>query len=137
MDKSDFVIIGGVACGPKTAATLARRLPGTSITLFQKEERLSYGTCGLPYFASGDINSFDELTYTPYGIPRDRDFFKKSKGFDVITNAEVVSIDRENKKVTVQNQNIWDEDSGKGPALLHGVSVPAVDTTRKTQSGYP
>jgi len=102
MKKSDFVIVGGVAAGPKTAATLARRLPDTHITLFQRDREVSYGTCGMPYFASGDINSFEELTFTSYGIPRDPDFFKKTKNFDVTTGAEVIGIDREKKTVTVR-----------------------------------
>jgi NADPH-dependent 2,4-dienoyl-CoA reductase/sulfur reductase-like enzyme/rhodanese-related sulfurtransferase len=91
---SDVVIVGGVACGPKTAATLARRLQNATITVFQKEYRISYGTCGLPYFASGDINSFDELTKTSYDVPRSPDFFRRSKGFEVVPGAEVMSIDR-------------------------------------------
>jgi NADPH-dependent 2,4-dienoyl-CoA reductase/sulfur reductase-like enzyme/rhodanese-related sulfurtransferase len=102
MDRSEFVIIGGVACGPKTAATLARRLPGASITLFQKEERLSYATCGLPYFASGDVGSLNELESTSYGQKRDADFFEKTKGFEVVTGAEVTAINRADKTITVK-----------------------------------
>ncbi|MEW5925534.1 MAG: FAD-dependent oxidoreductase, partial [Candidatus Zixiibacteriota bacterium] len=100
--KSDIVVIGGVAAGPKTAATLARRLPNARITLFEKGEHISFGTCGLPYFASGDIDSFRELTVTSYGVPRDVDFFKNTKGFEVITGAEAVEIDRKSKTVTVK-----------------------------------
>ncbi len=103
MEKSDFVIIGGVACGPKTGATLARRSPNAKITLFQKEEGVSYGSCGLPYFASGDINSFEELNQTSYGVQRDIEFFKNTRGFDVVTQAEVTAIDRAAKVVTVKN----------------------------------
>ena len=101
-ERSDVVIIGGVACGPKTAATLARRLPDLKITLFQREKELSYGSCGLPYFASGDISSFQELTTTSYDIPRTPDFFEKTKGFAAITEAEVVAVDPDNKKITVR-----------------------------------
>ena len=36
--RSDVVIIGGVAAGPKTAATLARRNGELAITVFQKEK---------------------------------------------------------------------------------------------------
>jgi len=100
-NKSDVVIIGGVAAGPKTAATLARRRPDLKITVFEKGSHISFGSCGLPYFASGDISSFEELTLTSYGIPRDVQFFKNSKGFEVITGAEVTEIDRPNKKVRV------------------------------------
>lgn len=101
-ESSDVVIIGGVACGPKTAATLARRVPDLKITLFQKEKDLSYGTCGMPYFASGDIPDFQELILTNYGVPRDAEFFRMTKGFTSIPEAEVVSIDRERKSVSVR-----------------------------------
>ena len=94
-NKIKVIIIGGVAAGPKTGATLARRMPEAEITLFQKEDTVSYGTCGLPYFASGDVGSFEELTKTSYGIKRDADFFRCSKGFDVITGTEVIKIDRD------------------------------------------
>ncbi|MBN2226192.1 MAG: FAD-dependent oxidoreductase [candidate division Zixibacteria bacterium] len=97
---SDCVIIGGVAAGPKCAATLARRRPGATITLFQKEELLSYGTCGLPFFASGDISSLEELLITSYGVARDADFFAKAKSFTAITAAEITTIDREKKTIT-------------------------------------
>lgn len=108
MNKSEYVIIGGVACGPKTGAVLARRLPQASITLFQKECNISYGTCGLPYFASGDINSFEELNQTSYGVKRDVEFFKKTKGFEVITESEVIAINRTEKFVTVKNLKTGD-----------------------------
>jgi NADPH-dependent 2,4-dienoyl-CoA reductase/sulfur reductase-like enzyme/rhodanese-related sulfurtransferase len=101
-DKSDFVIIGGVAAGPKTAATLARRLPESTITLFQKEKHLSYAACGFPFFASGEVNSLEELLSTSYGVPRDTGFFKDTKGFNAVTSAEVTAIDRERKTVSVR-----------------------------------
>lgn len=105
LNKSDIVVVGGVAAGPKAAATLARRLPKAKITLFEKGSHISFGTCGLPYFASGDIDSFRELTVTSYGVVRDVDFFKKTKGLEVITGAEIVEIDRKGKTVTVKKSD--------------------------------
>jgi NADPH-dependent 2,4-dienoyl-CoA reductase/sulfur reductase-like enzyme/rhodanese-related sulfurtransferase len=102
MERSDFVIIGGVAAGPKTAATLARRMPGARITLFQRDARLSFARCGLPYFASGDINSIEELMRTPYGVTRDADFFTATKGFRAFTGTEVTRIDRAAKTITAR-----------------------------------
>lgn len=125
-DKSDFVIIGGVAAGPKTAATLARRLPGAAITLFQKEEHTSYATCGLPYFASGDINSFEELTLTGYAVPRTPSFFRRTKGFDVFTGAEVVRIDRRKTTVLVKMPATGETmEHGYGKLVIATGAVPA------------
>ncbi len=103
MEKSDVVIIGGVAVGPKTAATYIRRKPRAKVTLFQKEAYLSYASCGLPYFASGDVDSFIELTHTVWRVSRDAEYFKSIKGFTAIPNTEVMAIDRGRKVVTFQS----------------------------------
>lgn len=44
-----IVIIGGVACGPKTACRLKRILPESRVTLIDRDRFVSYGACGLPY----------------------------------------------------------------------------------------
>lgn len=125
-NASDFVIIGGVAAGPKTAATLARRLPRASITLFQKEDRLSYASCGMPYFASGDIDSFAELTRLPWGNERNEQFFRDARGFTAITGAEVTAIDRERKTVTVQHKgSSTPEEHSYGKLVLATGACPA------------
>ncbi len=95
--KSKIVVIGGKAAGPKTAATLARRLPAAEITLYQKERYFSFSTCGLPFFASGDVNSFEQLTFTSYSTPKTPEFYRKSKGFDFIPGVDVISIERDKK----------------------------------------
>ena len=124
-EKSDFVVIGGVAAGPKTAATLARRLPGASITLFQKEEHLSYATCGFPYFASGEVNEFKELLLTPYGVVRDAAFFKHTKGFDAVTSARVTAIHRDNKTVSVEKTDTGEVfEHGYGRLVVATGAVP-------------
>jgi NADPH-dependent 2,4-dienoyl-CoA reductase/sulfur reductase-like enzyme len=43
------LIIGGVACGGKTAARLMRIDPEAEVTILEKGEYLSYAGCGLPY----------------------------------------------------------------------------------------
>jgi NADPH-dependent 2,4-dienoyl-CoA reductase/sulfur reductase-like enzyme/rhodanese-related sulfurtransferase len=101
------VIIGGDAAGLKVAARLRRLLPNISITVLEKTEILSYAGCGLPYYLSGDIDSFRELTTTAWGQHKDVDYFKKNKDFDVLTSHEVVSIDSDLKKVVA---NVADTD---------------------------
>ena len=129
MDKSDVVIVGGVACGPKTGAVLARRKPDARITLFQRDTRMSYGSCGMPYFASGDIATFAELEATSYGIPRNADWFSKTRGFKVVAGAEVTAIDRGNKTVTVK-------DLASGESYEHGYSQ-LVLATGAVPNGVP
>jgi len=97
--KLKIVVIGGKAAGPKAAATLTRRLPDAELTLYQKEKYSSFSTCGLPFFASGDVNSYEQLTFTPYGTPKTPEFYRLSKGFDFIPGVEVISIERDRKIV--------------------------------------
>ncbi len=114
--KSDFVVVGGVAAGPKTAATLSRRMPDATVTLYQKEQFLSYAACGMPYFASGDIETFRKLMMTPYDVVRDSSFFETSKGFEAVVGAEVMRIERESKMVTVrgiESGETWEHEYGK------------------------
>ncbi|UCD94136.1 MAG: FAD-dependent oxidoreductase [Candidatus Zixiibacteriota bacterium] len=125
-EKSDIVIVGGVAAGPKTAATLVRRLPKARITIFEKSNDISFATCGLPYYASGDVGSFEALTLTSYGVPRDRKFFRNSRGFEVITGAEVAAIDRKKKLVRVYL-------SETGESIEHGYDKLVLATGAKPQ----
>ena len=116
VEKSDVVVIGGVACGPKVAATLARRLPEAKVTLFQKERHLSYAGCGMPYLASGDVGSFQELARTPYGVPHSVEFFKRTKGFTALTGTEVIRIDRRRKTImarVVDGSETYEHNYGK------------------------
>ncbi len=102
-EPKKVVIIGGVACGPKTAARLRRLDPEAGITLIDKGKVLSYGACGMPYYVSGDVDRVDELLETPVGVKRDAGFFKKVKGFEALTETEATKIDREKKIVETKN----------------------------------
>ena len=98
------VIIGGVACGPKTAARLRRLDPEADITLLDRGAVLSYGACGMPYYVSGEVERIDALVETPVGVKRDPGFFKTVKGFEAWTGTEATRIDREQKTVETVNR---------------------------------
>lgn len=51
--KLKVIVVGGVACGPKTASRLKRVLPEAEVTLVEKDELVSYGACGIPYYVEG------------------------------------------------------------------------------------
>ena len=97
------VIIGGVACGPKTAARLRRLHPEAEITLIERDSIVSYGACGLPYYVEGIFSRINTLIETPVGVARTPAFFDKAKGFKVLIRTEAIKIDRENKTVTIKN----------------------------------
>lgn len=99
MGTHKIVVIGGVACGPKTAARIKRIKPEAEVTLLEKGELLSYSGCGMPFYISGEVHDHNELMQTPVGVVRDTHFFKAVKDIDVHNRTLAEKIDRENKKV--------------------------------------
>lgn len=99
----NVVVIGGVALGTKAASRLKRLSPDTGVVLIDKDEKISYGGCGIPYYVSGDVADPEGLQSTAFHMVRDAGFFSKIKGFDVLTQTEVMGIDRKNKQVTAKN----------------------------------
>ena len=97
------LIIGGVACGPKTASRLKRLMPDADITMIERGRLVSYGACGLPYYVEGVFPDVEMLCETPVGVKRTPVFFEKVKGFRTITRAEADLIDRTKKMVRIRN----------------------------------
>ncbi len=98
-----IVVVGGVACGPKSASRARRMDPEAEITIVEKGELLSYAGCGLPYFLSGDVKDSKELMETAVGVVRDTVFFKNAKDINVMNNTLAESVDRKKKVVSVVN----------------------------------
>ncbi len=101
-----IVIVGGVA-GGMSAATRLRRLDETAdIVVFERGPYVSFANCGLPYFVGGLIPDRASLILqTPESLAHR---FR----LDVRPGHEVVSIDREQRVVTVR-------DLGAGTAAEH------------------
>jgi NADPH-dependent 2,4-dienoyl-CoA reductase/sulfur reductase-like enzyme/rhodanese-related sulfurtransferase len=97
--KQNIVIIGGVAAGTKAASRLKRLNPEADVTILDKDKKISYGGCGIPYYVSGDIADETELRSTAFHMLRDEVFFEKIKGVKVRVSEKATRIDRENKKV--------------------------------------
>ncbi|MBL0713266.1 MAG: FAD-dependent oxidoreductase [Desulfosarcina sp.] len=96
------LVVGGVACGPKTAARLKRLMPDAEVTMFEKGEMVSYGACGLPYYVEGMFPNIKALTHTPAGVSRTPEFFRNWKGFQTLTRTEVIAINRADKQVRIR-----------------------------------
>ncbi len=98
-----IIIIGAVALGPKVACRLGRLDSSAEITMIDRDNLVSYGGCGIPYYVGGDVADLEGLYSTIAHAKRDKKFFKTDKGVDVITEIEVTAIDRAHKKITIQN----------------------------------
>ena len=98
-----IIIIGAVALGPKVACRLRRLDPEAEITLLDRDNIISYGGCGIPYYVGGDISELEELYSTSAHIIRDNEFFENTKRIHVLTEVEAVAIDRREKSVRVKH----------------------------------
>ncbi len=88
-----ILITGGVA-GGATAAARARRLDETAeIILFERGEYISFANCGLPYYIGGTIENRDDLLVTT------KDDFMQRYNIDIRNFCEIITIDRDNKKI--------------------------------------
>ena len=93
----NVIIIGGMAAGCKAAARLNRLCPNYQITIIEKSSFVSFSSCGLPLYVSGEINDLSDLNKTSYGILRDKKYFREVKGVRVLIKTEAEEIDIENK----------------------------------------
>lgn len=96
MSNKKVVIIGGVAGGATTAARLRRLDENIEIIIMEKGDYISYANCGLPYYI-GDVIKEREalLLQTPQVM-------KQRFNIDVRTGNEVISINKEERTITVR-----------------------------------
>lgn len=94
----NFLIIGGNATGMSAATRLRKNMPNATITVIEKGELVSFGACGLPYFVGDEFSDSNNM------IARSLENFQKSN-IDVLLHHEAVSLDYQNKKVSIINTN--------------------------------
>ncbi len=91
------LIVGGVAGGAAAAARLRRLDEHAQIIMFERGEYISFANCGLPYYIGGEISDKSKLSVqTPEN-------FHAKLNVEVRIFSEVLSIDRENKKIAVRD----------------------------------
>jgi NADPH-dependent 2,4-dienoyl-CoA reductase/sulfur reductase-like enzyme/rhodanese-related sulfurtransferase len=99
----NIVVIGAVALGPKAACRFKRLEPDSKVVMVDKDDIISYGGCGIPYFISGDVSDPSQLQETSFHMVRDKTFFQEAKDIEVLTKTEALKIDRQEKYVLVKN----------------------------------
>ena len=82
----NVVIVGAVALGPKAACRFKRLEPDSRVIMVDRDEIISYGGCGIPYFISGDVSDAAQLQETSFHMLRDKEFFQEAKDIEVMTN---------------------------------------------------
>ena len=113
------IIVGGVAGGASTAARLRRLDESAQIILFEKGKYISFANCGMPYYVGGVITDRDYLlVQTVEGM-------SSRFNLDIRVCSEVVSIDRENKKVHVAGPD-GEYDESYDKLVLATGAVPVV-----------
>lgn len=126
MSSPKIVVIGGVACGPKSAARARRRDPSADITIIERGDLLSYAGCGMPYYIQGTIETADELMSTGAGVVRDAAFFKSVKAIKVVGRTLAERIDRARKVVEVVSLETSEKSEIPYDKLVLAVGADAV-----------
>ncbi|MGM0413875.1 MAG: FAD-dependent oxidoreductase [Bacillota bacterium] len=88
-----LIVIGGVASGTSAAARATRVNPDVEVTLYEKDDDISYAGCGLPYYISGVIEERSSV------IINSPEKFSDKYGINLKSSHEVTKIDPENKKI--------------------------------------
>lgn len=129
-----IVIVGAVALGPKVACRLRRLDPDAQITVVDKDNLISYGGCGIPYYVGGDIADLEGLCSTSSHVVRDTGFFKTSKGVDIMPRVEATGIDRQAKELQITHLESGESDVLEYDTLVIGTGaspfkppIPGVD----------
>ena len=120
------VIIGAVALGPKAACRMKRLDPSIQLTMIDRDNYISYGGCGIPYYVGGDVAELEGLCSTSAHVVRDKKYFECVKGFSVLTQTEALVIDRPNKAIRIRDLNTQAENTINYDQLVLGLGASPI-----------
>ena len=116
-NKRRLVVIGAVAAGTSAVAKAKRVKSDIEAILLERDEHISYGACGLPYFIAGTVPRIEDLiARTPAEFAAQR--------IEVRTRHEVLEVDGSNRTLRVGNR-----EAGKEFALPYDDLVIATGAT--------
>ncbi|MCZ8536587.1 CoA-disulfide reductase [Paenisporosarcina quisquiliarum] len=92
-----IVIVGAVAGGATVASQIRYYDKEAQIVVFDQDDTMSYGACGMPYVIGGKISDPEHL------IAATPDEFKTERNIDVFLKHRVTKINRQLKSVEVLN----------------------------------
>jgi NADPH-dependent 2,4-dienoyl-CoA reductase/sulfur reductase-like enzyme/rhodanese-related sulfurtransferase len=98
MEKRRILIVGGVAGGASCAARARRISEAAEIVVFERGEYVSFANCGLPYYVGNVIKKEENLLMA---TPK---LFRERFEIEVRLHSEVLSIDRKNRRIQVEDK---------------------------------
>src|SRR5690625_2997837 len=92
----DIIVIGGIAAGMSVAAKAKGENPNANVLVFVKEDYISFGACGLPYYLGNQFHDENEM------FARTPEQMEKT-GIQLYLKHEVVDVDFDKKLVTAKD----------------------------------
>lgn len=92
-----IIIIGAVGGGATVAGQIRFYNEDVSITIYDRDDTMSYAACGTPYVIGEIIEDPESL------LMADPKSFKEKRDIDVFLQHEVLEIHRGDKRITVKN----------------------------------
>ncbi|NLW53224.1 MAG: CoA-disulfide reductase [Tissierellia bacterium] len=92
----EILIIGGIAAGMSIAAKAKRVNPQANVTVIEKEDYISFGACGLPYFVGEQFENGNIM----YARSPEK---AMESGINLLLKHEALNIDFDKKEVLVKN----------------------------------
>lgn len=90
-------IIGGIAGGMSVAFKAARENPDLDITVLEREDYISFGAWGLPYYIGDIFNDIDEKLFTKTSKDAEKN------NINLLQRHEVTSVDFDKKQILVND----------------------------------
>lgn len=96
-ENKRILVVGGVAGGASVAARARRIDESAEVIMFERGPNVSFSNCALPFHLSGIVeNSEDLVLMCP-------EKFKKQYNIEARVNSEVLSVNKEEKKIRIKN----------------------------------
>ncbi|MHA1971937.1 MAG: FAD-dependent oxidoreductase [Candidatus Hodarchaeales archaeon] len=92
------IVIGGNPAGLSAASAIRRMHPDWVIDVYEKDQYISYGSCGIPYYVAGEVKNLNKL------ITLTKDVLEKKRKIPIHLYHEITSVDFKAKLVHVNDK---------------------------------
>jgi NADPH-dependent 2,4-dienoyl-CoA reductase/sulfur reductase-like enzyme len=93
----EIIVIGGNPAGLSAASAIRRTHSDWKIDVYEKDQYISYGACGIPYFVADEIKNLDNL------ITLTKKQLEEKRKIPIHLFHEVIDVNFDQKKVLVKD----------------------------------